>query len=222
MVRRRIKQPLPWLKPAILVGALTPLAGIIVRGIRGNLGANPIGEALNQLGLLALIFIVAALACTPLKTVFGWTWPLRVRRMLGVIGSVYAALHVSTYVGLDQVFDWAAIYADVTKRKFIFIGFTAFITLVPLAITSTDAMVKRLGFVRWKRLHRLAYLAPLLAVIHFVWRVKKDVREPVTYAVALGVLLAVRVGVLLQARLRLPAPQPLRETRTSPPGISHL
>src|SRR5262245_49639084 len=112
---RRQKTPLPWLKPAVCVGSLIPLVVMIARALRGELGANPIGEALNQLGLLALIFVVAALVCTPLKLVFGWTWPLRIRRMVGLFGFFYAVLHVSTYTGLDQFFDWAAIYADVTK-----------------------------------------------------------------------------------------------------------
>ena len=192
--------PLPWLKPALFVGALTPLAVMIARGLDGHLGANPIGEALNQLGLLALIFLVAALVCTPLKLLFGWTWPMRIRRMLGLLAFFYAALHVSTYTGLDQFFDWAAIYADVSKRKFIFVGFAAFVLLIPLAITSTNGAVKRIGFVRWKRLHRLAYVAPSLAVVHFILRVKKDEQEPMTYAVILAALLAIRVATSLRAR----------------------
>ena len=203
VVRHRASQrPLPWLKPGVCVGALLPLCILVMRAARGDLGANPVGEALNQLGLLALIFVVGALACTPLKTLFGWTWPLRIRRMLGVFGFFYAAVHVSTYTGLDQGFDWAAIYADVTKRKFIFVGFATFVLLLPLAATSTNAAVKRLGFVRWKQLHRLAYVAPVLAVIHFVWRVKKDVCEPVTYAVILAGLLLFRVIVGLHSRAR--------------------
>lgn len=194
--------PLPWLKPAVLVGSLTPLAVMIERGLRGDLGANPIGEALNQLGLLALIFVVAALVCTPLKTLFGWTWPLRIRRMLGLLGFFYAVLHVCTYAGLDQGFDWSAIYADVTKRKFIFVGFAAFVLLIPLALTSTNAAVKRLGFARWKRLHRLAYIAPILGVVHFILRVKKDEEEPATYAAILAALLAIRLATALRARRR--------------------
>jgi sulfoxide reductase heme-binding subunit YedZ len=199
-IKRSGTVPLPWLKPALLVGALTPLVVMIARGLGGDLGANPIGEALNQLGLLALIFLVAALVCTPLKLVFGWTWPMRIRRMLGLLAFFYAALHVSTYTGLDQFFDWAAIYADVTKRKFIFVGFAAFVLLIPLAITSTNGAVKRLGFVRWKRLHRLAYVAPVLVVVHFILRVKKDEEEPMTYAVILAALLAIRVAASLRAR----------------------
>jgi sulfoxide reductase heme-binding subunit YedZ len=196
MIRAR---PLPWLKPGVFVGALVPLAGILMRAWRGELGANPIAQALNELGLVALVFLVAALACTPLKTLFGWTWPIRLRRMLGLFGFFYAFLHVSTYVGLDQVLDWPAIWADVTKRKFIFAGFAAFVLLVPLAATSTSGALKRLGYARWKRLHRLAYVAPLLGVVHFTLRVKKDVREPLTYAVVLAALLLVRVAVQLRS-----------------------
>ena len=194
------RRPLPWLKPGVFAGALVPLAAIAVRGVQGRLGANPIDQAMNQLGLVALIFLVAALACTPLKALFGWTWPIRLRRMLGLFGFFYALLHVLTYSGLDQGLDWAAIWADVTKRKFIFVGFAAFVLLVPLAATSTAGAVRRLGFARWKLLHRLAYAAPALGAIHFFLRVKKDVREPLVYAAVLGALLLLRVAFYLRAR----------------------
>jgi len=146
--------PLPWLKPGVFVGALVPVGAIVWHAWRGELGANPIAQALNQLGLMALVFLLAALACTPLKTFFGWTWPIRLRRMLGLFGFFYALLHVSTYAGLDQLFDWQAIWDDVAKRKFIFVGFSAFVLLVPLAATSTSGALKRLGYARWKRLRR--------------------------------------------------------------------
>ena len=194
------RRPLPWLKPGVFAGALVPLAALLVRGAQGRLGANPIDQAMNQLGLVALVFLVAALACTPLKALFGWTWPIRLRRMLGLFGFFYALLHVLTYSGLDQGLDWAAIWADVTKRKFIFVGFAAFVLLVPLAATSTAGAVRRLGFARWKLLHRLAYVAPALGAIHFFLRVKKDVREPLVYAAVLGALLLVRVAFYLRAR----------------------
>jgi len=198
---RKSTPPLPWLKPAVFVGSLTPVTALFIRGLHGELGANPISQALNQLGLMALVFLVAALACSPLKTLFGWTWPIRLRRMLGLYAFFYATLHVSTYTGLDQVFDWRAIFDDVTKRKFIFVGFAAFVLLIPLAVTSTSAAVKRMGYARWKQLHRLAYIAPILGVIHFTWRVKKDVSEPLTYALILGVFLLVRVAAHLRSRL---------------------
>jgi sulfoxide reductase heme-binding subunit YedZ len=196
----RSTTPYPWLKPAVFVGSLTPIAALLLHAWRGELGANPISQALNQLGLVALIFLVAALVCTPLKTIFGWTWPLRLRRMLGLYGFAYATLHVSAYVGIDQFFDWSAIIVDILKRPFIFVGFAAFVLLIPLAVTSTAAWVKRLGYTRWKQLHRLAYIAPLLGVLHFFWRVKKDVSEPLTYAFILGLLLLVRVAAAFYAR----------------------
>ena len=202
----RSRKPLPWLKPGVFVGALVPLAAILLRAVRGALGADPIAQALNQLGLVALVFLVAALACTPAKTLLGWTWPVRLRRMLGLFAFFYALLHVGTYAGLDQVLDWKAIWDDVSKRKFIFIGFAAFVLLIPLAATSTNGAVRRLGFPGWKRLHRLAYVAPVLGVVHFYLRVKKDVREPIAYGIVLGALLLVRLGA--RARARPAAVQP--------------
>ena len=194
--------PFPWLKPAVLTGALVPITAIVLRAWRQELGADPIAQALNQLGLMALIFLVAALVCTPLKAFLGWTWPMRLRRMLGLLAFFYALLHVLTYTALDQGFDWRAIAADVVKRKFIFVGFSAFVLLLPLAATSTNWAVKRLGYLRWKQLHRLAYLAPALAVLHFVWRVKRDVREPVTYGIVLATLLLARAVEQLRLRAR--------------------
>jgi len=197
----RRPKPLPWLKPGVFVGALVPVAAILLRAWRGELGANPIAQALSQLGLVALVFLVAALACTPLKTLFGWTWPIRLRRMLGLFGFFYGLLHVSTYTVLDQGLDWRAVWADVTKRKFIYVGASTFVLLVPLAVTSTSGALKRLGYARWKRLHRLAYVATVLGVIHFLWRVKRDVREPIVYGTVLAVLLLVRLGTYLRVRL---------------------
>ncbi len=177
----------------MLVGSLAPAIRLLALGARGELGANPIATALNQLGLVALVFLIAALAATPLKATLGWTWPIRIRRMLGLYAFFYASLHFLTYLGLDQVFDLPAVFADITKRKFIAVGFTAFVLLVPLAITSTDAMVRRLGYLRWKRLHRLGYVAAALGVVHFIWRVKKDLSQPLTYGAVLALLLAIRV-----------------------------
>jgi len=193
--------PFPWLKPGVFVGALAPLATVASRAARGSLGADPIAEVLNQLGLAALVFLVASLACTPLKTIAGWTWPIRIRKELGLFAFFYALLHVSTYSVLDQSFNLRAIFADVVKRKFIFFGFAAFVLLIPLAATSTRAAVKRLGFVRWKRIHRLAYVAASLGAFHFIWRVKKDLREPLIYATVLSCLLLVRLVVYARERL---------------------
>ena len=191
MARRR--GPLPWLNPGILVGASAPLLSILLRARSGALGANPIAEALNELGLMALVLLIASLACTPLRTLVGWTWPIRVRRLLGLLAFAYATLHVAVYAGLDQGLDLRAVLADVFKRRFIFVGFAAFVMMAPLAWTSTKGAVRRMGYVRWKRLHLLVYPAALCAVVHFVWRVKKDLSEPLAYAAILAALLLVRV-----------------------------
>jgi sulfoxide reductase heme-binding subunit YedZ len=200
--------PLPWLKPAFLVGGLSPLALMALDFARGTLGANPIERVLNQTGMLALIVLVASLACTPLKVVAGWTWPLRVRKLLGLLGFAYAVLHFLTYAVLDQGLRWSAILADITKRPFITVGFLALVLLVPLAVTSTQRMVRRLGFPVWQRLHRLAYVAVSLGVVHFVWRVKQDVTEPLIYGGVLALLFAIRLAEAVRkrrARAALPA-----------------
>lgn len=191
-----------WLKPGLIVGAVSPLAVLFLRGLRGTLEANPVAEILNQLGLLALIFLIASLACSPLKKTLGWTWPMRLRRTLGLLAFFYACLHVLTYLGPDRQWALGTIFEDVTQRPFIVVGFLAFVSLVPLALTSTNEAVKRMGFVRWQRLHRLAYVAGALASIHFIWRVKSDLRQPLIYAGVLAALLLVRVGYLLWKRTR--------------------
>jgi methionine sulfoxide reductase heme-binding subunit len=195
-----MRGPVPWLKPAVFMGSLVPLAALVIRAARGTLSADPIREVLNQFGLLTLIFLIATLTLTPLRKLFGWTWPIRIRRMVGLFAFFYASLHFVTYVGADQSFRWSAILDDIVKRKFIFVGFTAFVCLVPLAITSTNGMVRRLGIARWQRLHRLAYVAPTLGVIHFIWRVKKDITQPATYGVVLAVLLAFRIVDAVRSR----------------------
>ena len=179
-------------KLAIGVLALVPAARIGALALQGDLGANPIAEAMNRLGFWTLTLLLVTLAPTPIQIVTGWKWPLRLRRMLGLETFLYVCLHFAVYLGVDQFFDLGAIGKDIVKRKFITVGFTAFLLLIPLAITSTDGMVRRLGFVRWKRLHRLIYLAAALGVVHFVWRVKSDLRQPLVFAAALAVLLVIR------------------------------
>jgi sulfoxide reductase heme-binding subunit YedZ len=190
----------PWLKPAVLVGGLVPLALLVLGFVRGTLGANPIEYALHQTGMLALILLVASLACTPLKVVAGWTWPMRLRKLLGLLGFGYAVLHFLVYAGVDQGLDFAIILEDIAKRPFITVGFLALVLLVPLAVTSTHAMVRRLGFPLWQRLHRLAYVAASLGVVHFVWRVKKDLTEPLVYGAVLGLLFVIRIAEALRKR----------------------
>jgi methionine sulfoxide reductase heme-binding subunit len=198
----RKRNPDAWLKPGLLIGGLLPLGALTVGAIRGTLGANPIAEVLNQLGLLALIFLVASLAATPAKRFFGITELMRVRRMLGLFAFFYATLHLSTYVLLDRLGELGTLLEDLWKRPFIGVGFAAWLLLVPLAITSTRGMVKRLGFARWQQLHRLSYLIALLALVHFVWRVKKDVSEPLAYGAIVLVLLALRIWTWLHRPAR--------------------
>lgn len=181
------------LKLGIGIAAMLPAARTAFRFATNGLGPNPIAEALNQLGLWTLTVLLACLACTPIKILTGWKFPLRLRRMLGLEAFAYATLHFTTYLALDQFFDFGEIGKDIVKRKFITVGFAAFVMLIPLAVTSTNAMVKRLGFPRWKRLHRSVYVIAVLGVVHFVWRVKSDLRQPLIYAFVLAVLLLVRV-----------------------------
>jgi methionine sulfoxide reductase heme-binding subunit len=190
------------LKPAVFTAALSPLAAILLQAARGALGANPVAEALNRLGMTALVFLVASLACTPVREIAGWTWAITLRRMLGLFAFFYACLHFATYAIVDQGLRGKAIVADVAKRPFILSGFAAFLLLAPLAATSTAAAVRRLGFPRWKRLHRLAYAAGILAAFHFWLRVKKDVREPGIYAAVLGALLLARVVLWARERAK--------------------
>lgn len=201
--------PQPWLNPAVLVGGLAPIALLVLQGVQGTLGPNVIEAVLNQTGLLALVFLLASLACTPLKVLFNWTWPARIRRMLGLLAFAYALLHFLTYAVADQGLAMGAILEDITQRKFIAVGFLALVLMVPLAVTSTNASVRRLGFPAWKRLHRLAYVAGALGVIHFVWRVKKDATEPFIYGAVLAVLLGVRAMEAVRKRRRSrAAPRP--------------
>lgn len=194
----------------MLIGALVPLAALGAEAFSGTLGADPVAIALNRLGLLALILLLACLSATPARLLFGVSWPLRLRRMLGLLAFSYASLHFLVYAWVDQGWNLSAILADVTKRKFITVGFCALCLLVPLAATSNAAARKRLGPLRWQRLHRLVYVAACLAAVHFIWRVKRDETEPLGYASVLGLLLFVR----LKRRRRQLTPPPDRPPRT--------
>jgi methionine sulfoxide reductase heme-binding subunit len=197
--RRHRPIPDPWLKPGIFIGALFPLVWILLRLRGGGLGANPIQEVENELGLSALIFLVASTACTPAKRLWGWTWAIRIRRELGLFAFFYALVHFLIYF-VDQYPNWGGIPEDILKRPFITVGFTALVLLVPLAVTSTKGSVRRLGYIRWQQIHWLTYPAVALAAVHFIWRVKRDLNQPLTYALIVAVLLAVRLVWWLQKR----------------------
>lgn len=180
-------------KPAVFAACLAPVAWLVWLGASGGLGANPIEAAVRYCGDWALRFLLIALAVSPLRAFTGWATVMRFRRMLGLFAFFYVVLHVAGYVGLDQFFAWKAIWADVVKRRYITFGMLAFVLLLPLAVTSTKGMIKRLGAARWQRLHRLVYPAAILAVVHFFMMVKADIREPAVYAAVLAVLLGARL-----------------------------
>jgi methionine sulfoxide reductase heme-binding subunit len=180
-------------KRLVFIAALLPAASCGVDALRGALGANPIATVLNRLGWWTLLLLFCSLACTPLRIVLRSSWPMQFRRMLGLIAFGYAAAHFLFYIGVDQLFDVHTILADVAKRKFMAVGFAALCLLAPLVVTSTKGQLRRLGAKRWKRLHRLAYAAAVLGVIHFIWRVKADRREPLIFAAVLLMLFGVRV-----------------------------
>lgn len=188
------KSRLAFLVPALVTGWLFALAQLGYRFARHELGANPIATALNQLGLLALVLLVASLSATPLKLTLGWTWPLRARRTLGLLGFFSAVLHFLLYLGPDQGFALGAVLADIGKRPFIAVGFLALLLLVPLAWTSTKKAVQRLTFPVWQRLHRLAYPIGLLAALHFYLRVKADHTQPLVYLFVILAGFAVRIA----------------------------
>ena len=190
---KRLSEPaMTRLKGLIFLLALWPLAKLIVLGYQDDLGANPIEKILRNTGFWTLTFLTMTMAVTPLRQLTQRVWLGRFRRMLGLFAFFYGALHFSTYLVLDQFFDWANILKDISKRPYITVGFSALVLMTPLAVTSTDAMLKRLGGKRWRRLHRLVYLITAAGVAHFWWLVKKDISQPVIFAVLLTISLAVR------------------------------
>lgn len=195
------EQRIRWIvKPAVFALCLAPLAWLVGQFAAGGLGANPI-EATNRfLGDWGLRFLLAALAVTPLRDLTGWAAVMRFRRMLGLFAFFYVCLHLASYVALDQFFAWGEIWRDIVKRRYITVGLIAFALLVPLAVTSTKRMIKRLGGRLWTRLHMLVYAAAVLAVLHFFMMVKADIREPLVYAAVLAVLLGYRVVARLRRR----------------------
>jgi len=203
------------IKSIAFVLALVPLASLVARFFLDRLGANPIELITHSTGTWTLRFLLITLAVTPVRRLTGWQWLLKLRRMLGLFAFFYACLHFTTYIWFDQFFDWPAIWKDILKRRFIWIGFSAFVLLIPLALTSTNAAVRTLGAVRWQRLHQLVYVIATCGVIHYWWLVKKDVTQPMIYAGLLVVLLGYRLGV---ATIRSNGIARLRERVRPEPG----
>jgi len=183
-----------WTKVVVFLFCLAPLGILIVRAVQGNLTANPIEFITHTTGDWTLRFLVITLAITPLRKILRLPQLIRFRRMLGLFAFFYACLHFSTWIGLDKFFDWTEMWKDVQKRRFITVGFTGFVLMIPLAITSTAGWIRRLGGKRWQTLHRAIYVSATAGVIHYYWLVKSDVRKPLQYAAMVGVLLAWRLG----------------------------
>lgn len=183
-----LRNPKCWLFAVCLL----PLARLFVLGSGGGLGANPIEFITHSTGTWTLVGLLVTLSVTPLRRLTGRADLIRYRRMLGLFAFFYAALHFMTYLWLDQFFDLAGIAKDIAKRPFVTVGFAAFVLLIPLAATSTRAMMRRLGR-RWQQLHRLVYLIALLGVIHYLWLVKKDLTQPLIFGAVLILLLAMRL-----------------------------
>ena len=184
-----------WLPFLTHAGALLPLAMLIWNFYHDQLTANPIQYITFQTGKSALVLLVLALACTPLNSVFELKRVVGLRKPLGLYAFLYATLHFLTFVGLDYQFDPSLLKEAILKKRYALVGFAAFLALLPLAITSTRGWMRRLGK-NWKRLHRLIYLAALLVIVHFVWLVKSDIREPLAYGAVVVVLLALRLKIV--------------------------
>lgn len=171
-----------------------------------GLGANPLEALEHGTGDWTLRFLLITLSITPLRKLLGVPSLIKFRRMFGLFAFFYGCLHFTTYLTLDKFFNLQEILADIGKRKYITVGFAAFVLLVPLALTSTAASIRRLGGKRWRALHRLIYAAAIAGVIHYIWLVKADIRKPLEYGAVLALLLAYRIIVWLRASVRQPAP----------------
>jgi methionine sulfoxide reductase heme-binding subunit len=205
-----------WIKVVIFLGCLVPL-GLLLWKFFGphptdmttwgiGLGANPLEALEHGTGDWTLRFILGTLAITPLRKLLGVPALIKFRRMLGLFAFFYCCLHFATYLTLDKFFNLHEILADIGKRKYITVGFAGFLLLVPLALTSTAASIRRLGGKRWRALHRLIYAAAIAGVIHYIWLVKADVRKPLEYGAVLAALLAYRVIAWTRANIRQAAP----------------
>lgn len=193
-------------KAAVFVLALVPLARLVISAFAYPqwLGPNPAEYITRSTGDWALRFLLIALAVTPLRKLSGWVWLARLRRMTGLFAFFHVVMHFASYVSFDHVFDVSAILADVVKRPFITVGFLSLLLLVPLAVTSTNGMVRRLGSARWSSLHRLVYVIGPLAVLHYWWMVKRDLTEPIIYALVLAALLGYRIVLKWRAPRQVP------------------
>jgi sulfoxide reductase heme-binding subunit YedZ len=194
-----------WAKIPVWILSLVPLGYLAWRAWNDDLTANPIEYITHFTGDWTLRFLVITLAISPLRKLLKMPDLIKFRRLIGLFAFFYGCLHFSTYLGVDKFFDFKEIWADVAKRPYITMGFTAFVCMIPLAITSTTGWIRRMGGKRWQLLHRLVYASAIAGVIHYYWLVKSDIRQPRLYAILVGVLLAFRLVVWLIARKPTPA-----------------
>jgi sulfoxide reductase heme-binding subunit YedZ len=197
-----------WTKAALFLSCLVPFATVLWRALHSGLGANPVEFVQHATGDWTLRFLVFTLSITPLRKLLNLPDLIRFRRMLGLFAFFYVCLHFLTYIGPDQSFNLGGMWKDVQKRRFITVGFTAFVLLIPLALTSTAGWVRRLGGRRWQMLHRAIYVSAVCGVIHYYWLVKSDIRKPLFYAALVAILLAWRLGNWFSRRKRQPVPSP--------------
>jgi sulfoxide reductase heme-binding subunit YedZ len=191
---------LRYFKPVIFLACLVPLALLVWGALHNSLGANPIEAITHSTGNCTLTFLLMTLAITPLRRLTRQYWLIGLRRMLGLFAFFYGTLHLMTYVWLDKFFDVHEMLADIAKRRFITAGMTAYVLMIPLALTSTQWAIRKMGGKRWQTLHRLIYFSAAAGVIHYIWLVKADLKKPLEYAAVLGVLMVYRVVAWLVAR----------------------
>jgi sulfoxide reductase heme-binding subunit YedZ len=206
-------------KIIVFLAALLPVARLAWRALHEGLGANPIEVITHSTGDWTLIFVLLTLSITPIRRLTRQYWLIGLRRMVGLFAFFYGTLHFTTYIWLDKFFDVHEMVKDIYKRPFITIGFSAFVLMIPLAVTSTSWSIRRLGGKNWQRLHRLIYLTAILGVIHYIWLVKADKRKPFEYGIVLAILLLYRVGAWLSGRRKTPSSpatshEPVSVTRT--------
>src|SRR5450631_3178111 len=195
-------------KIAIFLAALIPLERLLWKALHDGLGANPIEVITHSTGDWTLIFVITTLSITPLRRITRQYWLIGVRRMIGLFAFFYGTLHFLTYIWLDKFFVVHGMLKDIAKRPFITVGFSAFVRMLPLALTSTAGSIRRLGGRNWQRLHRLTYFTGILAVVHYAWLVKADLRKPIEYGVILSILLLYRVGVWVSEKASKKRNQP--------------
>jgi methionine sulfoxide reductase heme-binding subunit len=206
-----------WFKPVVFLACLVPLALLGWKAHTSALGANPIEVITHATGDWTLRFLLITLAVTPIRKLTGQLWLIRYRRMFGLFAFFYGTLHFLTYIWLDKFFDLHEMLHDVAKRKFITVGFTGFVLLIPLALTSTTGWIRRLGGKRWQALHRLIYFSAIAGVIHYWWLVKADIHLPLEYGAILALLFGYRIAVWAGPKLRAKKAKSLRESRVEVP-----